>query len=255
MQQQQETMPPQDQVLLHVTHVEKSYAIPDGTLTILRDINVQVQRGEFVAITGPSGSGKTTLLALLGGLDVPDAGEIWLDGIAVHQLRGAAAADFRRQKVGFVFQLFYLLPTMTALENVMAPLLPYRRQLDFDLKQRAQELLERVGLGGRLSHPPARLSGGEQQRVAIARALINQPTLLLADEPTGNLDPSNGAQVMELLRELQRTGKQTLIMVTHDPALAALADRCIQIGAGQPQGIAPTHTSTHPIEQGGSHSH
>jgi putative ABC transport system ATP-binding protein len=144
--------------------------------------SLQVQRGEFVAIMGPSGSGKTTLLSLLGALDTPDSGEIWLDGTAVHALREPAAADFRRQKIGFVFQLFYLLPNLTAIENVMAPLLPFRRHLGFDLRARARELLKGVGMGDRLSHTPTRLSGGEQQRVAIARALINHPTLVLAHE-------------------------------------------------------------------------
>lgn len=216
--------------ILDVKKVEKSYALPNSTLQVLDNINLQVQQGEFVAITGQSGSGKTTLLALLGALDTPDTGEIWLDGVAVHRLRGVAAADFRREKIGFVFQLFYLLPNLTALENVMAPLLPYRRQLKFDLKQRAQELLERVGLASRLGHSPGRLSGGEQQRVAIARALINRPAVLLADEPTGNLDPTTGIEVLEILRELQQAGSQTLIMVTHDPKIADLADRRIHLG-------------------------
>jgi ABC-type lipoprotein export system ATPase subunit len=215
--------------LLRVEHLTKTYSIPTGKLQVLQNVDLQVQHGEFMAITGPSGSGKTTLLSLLGALDSPDSGEIWLDEIAVHSLRGPAAADFRREQVGFVFQLFYLLPNLTALENVMAPLLPYRRKLSFDLKQRALELLERVGLGDRQGHPPARLSGGEQQRVAIARALVNRPRIVLADEPTGNLDPSTGIEVLEALRELQRTGNQTLIMVTHDPQLAALADRRIRL--------------------------
>lgn len=218
--------------ILTVNNLNKSYAIPNGKLGVLRDINLEVQRGEFVAITGPSGSGKTTLLMLLGALDAPDSGEIWLNDtpdIAVHKLRGLNAADFRRQKIGFVFQLFYLLPNLTALENVMAPLLPYRRDLDFDLKRRASELLERVGLADRLGHPPARLSGGEQQRVAIARALINRPTILLADEPTGNLDPTTGSNVLDILRELQHSGNQTLVMVTHDPQIADSADRRIRL--------------------------
>ncbi len=218
-----------DDAVLEVKHLSKAYAIPGGRLQILQNVGFQIRRGECVAITGPSGSGKTTLLALLGALDAPDAGELRLDGIAVEKLRGVAAADFRREKIGFVFQLFYLLPNLTALENVMAPLLPYRRKLGFDLKQRAEELLERVGLADRMGHPPARLSGGEQQRVAIARALINQPTVLLADEPTGNLDPATGAEVLEVLRELQRVGRQTLIVVTHDVTIAALADRRIEL--------------------------
>lgn len=219
----------QRETILRVENLTKTYTVPNGKLQILQDISFQVQPGEFLAITGQSGSGKTTLLSLLGALDSPDSGEIWLDKIAVHSMRGVAAADFRRQKIGFVFQLYYLLPNLTALENVMAPLLPYRRKLDFDLKRRAQELLESVGLGDRLGHPPARLSGGEQQRVAIARALVNQPAIVLADEPTGNLDPSTGEEVLEVLRELQRSGSQTLILVTHDPDLAALADRRIQL--------------------------
>ena len=217
------------ETILRVEQLEKAYAIPGGHLQVLHDVNLSVQQGEFVAITGPSGSGKTTLLALLGALDTPDSGEIWLHDHAVHKLRGVAAADFRREQVGFVFQLFYLLPNLTALENVMAPLLPYRRKLDFDLKERAKELLERVGLAGRMGHAPARLSGGEQQRVAIARSLINHPKVLLADEPTGNLDPHTGVEVLDVLRELQRAGSQTLIMVTHDPQVAALADRRIHL--------------------------
>jgi ABC-type lipoprotein export system ATPase subunit len=221
--------PDQHTTVLQVMGLSKAYAIPDGKLQVLRDVNLEVQRGECIAIIGPSGSGKTTLLALIGALDVPDSGAIWLDDTAVHTLHGPAAADFRRQKVGFVFQLFYLLPNLTALENVMAPLLPYRRKLDFDLRQRAQDLLERVGLGERMGHPPARLSGGEQQRVAIARALINRPPVLLADEPTGNLDPRTGREVLDVLRSQQRTGNQTLILVTHDPQIAAAADRRIQL--------------------------
>ncbi len=216
--------------ILTVKDMSKSYKIPNGKVGVLQHLAFEVQTGEFIAITGSSGSGKTTLLMLLGALDVPDEGEIWLDDVAVHKLRGVAAADFRRDKVGFVFQLFYLLPNMTALENVMAPLLPYRRKLKFDLKERAQDLLERVGLGDRLGHTPARLSGGEQQRVAIARALINQPRVLLADEPTGNLDTTTGSEVLHVLRELQESGNQTLIMVTHDLEIARIADRRIQLG-------------------------
>ncbi|MFL5704894.1 MAG: ABC transporter ATP-binding protein [Ktedonobacteraceae bacterium] len=216
--------------MLHVKDISKSYKIPDGKVGVLQHLNFEVQAGEFIAITGSSGSGKTTLLMLLGALDAPDEGEIWLDSVAVHNLRGVAAADFRRDKVGFVFQLFYLLPNMTALENVMAPLLPHRRKLTFDLKERAQNLLERVGLGDRLGHTPAKLSGGEQQRVAIARALINQPRVLLADEPTGNLDTTTGGEVLRVLRELQMSDNQTLIMVTHDLEVASLADRHIQLG-------------------------
>lgn len=219
----------QREPLLTVRGVSKSYKIPDGRLGVLQDITIEVQQGEFVAITGPSGSGKTTLLMLLGALDTPDSGEIWLGDCAVHALRGVAAADFRREKVGFVFQLFYLLPNLTALENVMMPLLPYRRKLDFDLRERATSLLRQVGLGDRLHHPPARLSGGEQQRVAIARSLIHHPQLLLADEPTGNLDPATGNEILAVLRQLQKSGEQTLILVTHDQHIASTATRHIQL--------------------------
>src|SRR5712691_1162719 len=215
--------------VLRVEKLSKTYSIPDGRLRVLQDVHLQVQHGEFIAITGPSGSGKTTLLYLLGALDSPDSGEIWLDELAVHRLRGIEAADFRRRQIGFVFQLFYLLPNLTALENVMAPLLPSRRKLDFDLKQRAVELLQSVGLGDRLGHPPARLSGGEQQRVAIARALINRPKVLLADEPTGNLDLATGFDVLRVLRELQESGNQTLILVTHNPDIARTASRHIRL--------------------------
>src|SRR6266581_294789 len=226
---EQVTIEEERELLLRVENLNKTYSIPNGKLQVLQGVNLQVNYGEFIAITGPSGCGKTTLLSLLGALDSPDSGEIWLDNIAVDRLRGPAAADFRREQVGFVFQLFYLLPNLTALENVMFPLLPYRRKLSFDLKKRAQELLERVGLGDRQGHPPARLSGGEQQRVAIARALINRPTIVLADEPTGNLDPATGLEVLEVLRALQRSGSQTLLLVTHDPELAALADRRVPL--------------------------
>ena len=216
--------------ILSAIGVSKSYPTPDGKLAILEGFSLDVRQGEFIAIIGPSGSGKTTLLSLLGALDAPDSGEIWVADTPVHALRGVAAADFRRKCVGFVFQLFYLLPTLTALENVMAPLLPYRRQLDFNLRQRATELLERVGLADRLNHPPSRLSGGEQQRVAIARALINSPAVLLADEPTGNLDPHTGREVLDMLRQQQAESQQTLILVTHDSVVAASADRRISLG-------------------------
>src|SRR5260370_5835498 len=160
MEQTGEEVKESRETLLRVKHLTKTYALPNGRLRVLEDVHLEVQKGEFIAITGPSGSGKTTLLSLLGALDSPDSGEIWLEEIAVHRLRGLEAADFRRQHVGFVFQLYYLLPNLTAVENVMAPLLPYPRNLAFDLRQRAGELLESVGLGVRLCHPPPRLSAG-----------------------------------------------------------------------------------------------
>jgi ABC-type lipoprotein export system ATPase subunit len=162
-------------------------------------------------------------------MDRPNSGTIYLDGVQVQKLQGAKAADFRRDKVGFVFQLFYLLPNLTALENVMLPLLPTRRKLSFDLEERANHLLELVGLEKRLHHLPSRLSGGEQQRVAIARALINQPTVLLADEPTGNLDPHTGEEVLRILREIQQTECLTLVMITHDARISGQAERQLDL--------------------------
>lgn len=221
---------PAQPLRLTVTDLSKAYPSPSGQVVVLQRLSFAVQSGELLAVTGPSGTGKSTLLMLLGALDRPDGGEIWLGEQAVHRLRGTAAADFRRRTVGFVFQLFYLLPHLTALENVMAPLLPYQRTLDFDLRARARELLDRVGMGHRLGYPPAKLSGGEQQRVAIARALIHSPRVLLADEPTGNLDPATARSVLELLREVQHGGEQMVIVATHDPSIAALADRQIRLG-------------------------
>ncbi|WP_069802500.1 ABC transporter ATP-binding protein [Thermogemmatispora onikobensis] len=222
---------PEQPLRLTVSHLSKSYPSPAGPVEVLHGLSFEVEGGELLAVTGPSGTGKTTLLMLLGALDRPDEGEIWLGEQAVHRLRGRAAADFRRRTVGFVFQLFYLLPHLTALENVMVPLLPYRRRLDFDLRTRATELLERVGMGHRLGYPPAKLSGGEQQRVAIARALIHSPQVLLADEPTGNLDPTTARNVLALLREVQRREGQMVIVATHDPQIATMADRQIRLGS------------------------
>jgi ABC-type lipoprotein export system ATPase subunit len=198
----------------------------------LCDISLQVAAGEIVAIQGPSGSGKSTLLNLIGTLDRPTSGRIDVDGVDVSSLRGNALADFRREKIGFVFQLFNLVPALTALENVMLPLLPYRRGLGFQLEERAQALLTEMGLSQRLRHLPGQLSGGEQQRVAIARALINHPRLILADEPTGNLDTKSGREILNLLHELNREQGLTLVLVTHDTAVAAQAQRVVQLQDG-----------------------
>ena len=199
----------------------------------LDGVSLEVGDGEFLAITGPSGSGKTTLLNLIGTLDHPTSGRVVVDGVDINTLRGNALADFRRQKIGFIFQLFNLVPMLTALENVMLPLLPYRRGLSFNLKERAQELLEMVGLWERLHHLPGQLSGGEQQRVAIARALVNHPRLILADEPTGNVDSKAGQEIVDLLRRLNRELGLTVVLVTHDVALAAQADRMVHLHDGK----------------------
>ena len=206
----------------------------DGaSVRALDGVSLRVDPGEFLAVCGPSGSGKTTLLNLIGTLDRPTSGEVWVNGVDVSGLRGDALADFRRENIGFVFQLFNLVPWLTALENAMLPLLPYRRGLRFDLEERARRLLEVVGLSGRMGHLPGELSGGEQQRVAIARALVNRPRLVLADEPTGNLDSASGEGIMELLRRLNEEHGVTVVLVTHDERIAAHADRTVHLRDGK----------------------
>jgi macrolide transport system ATP-binding/permease protein len=217
--------------MIQIDNVSKVYG-RNAAVHALKEISLTVPAGEVLAIQGPSGSGKSTLLNLIGTLDQPTSGRIVVDGVAVDQLRGNALADFRREKIGFVFQMFNLVPTLTALENVMLPLLPYRRGLDFDLRQRAESLLAQMGLGDRLSHLPGQLSGGEQQRVAIARALINRPRLILADEPTGNLDSKRGQEILSLLRQLNQEQGITILLVTHDTAVAAQAGRIVQLQDG-----------------------
>ncbi|MGH7521815.1 MAG: ABC transporter ATP-binding protein [Gemmatimonadales bacterium] len=207
--------------------LEQTYLSGGRPLTVLRDINLAIAPQEFVAITGPSGSGKTTLLGLLAGLDRPTRGVIRLDGQDLGPLSEDARARFRAENVGFVFQTFQLLPTLTALENVLVPLELLGRKRDG-----APELLAQVGLGDRTHHYPAQLSGGEQQRVAIARAFANGPKILFADEPTGSLDTDTGKTVIDLLVELNRDAGTTLVLVTHDPALAALANRTIPLAGG-----------------------
>lgn len=205
--------------------------VPNGAtgLTILRDISFEVSAGEAVAIVGVSGSGKSTLLGLLAGLDMPTAGHVRINGHDVFTLDEDGRAALRARMVGFVFQSFQLLPAMTALENVMLPLeLAGSR----DARSAAQAMLERVGLGARLGHYPKQLSGGEQQRVAIARAFVTQPALLLADEPTGNLDAATGSNVIDLMFELNRERGATLLLVTHDEALSQRCDRVLRLTAG-----------------------
>ena len=217
-----------------ITTKQLTKIYPAGTAVRALDaLTLEVTAGEFVAITGPSGSGKSTLLNLIGTLDHPTSGQLIVDGVAVSTLRGNALADFRRTRLGFIFQLFHLAPTLTALENVMLPLLPYQRGLSFHLEKRATELLATVGLQARLQHLPSQLSGGEQQRVAIARALINTPKIILADEPTGNLDSQAGAEIITLLRQLNRERGVTLLVTTHNEAIALATDRIIQLRDGR----------------------
>lgn len=201
-------------------------------LMVLHDVSLQVAAGEFVAITGPSGSGKSTLLYLLGALDRPTKGQVTVCGEVTSHLTDSRLAQVRRSQVGFVFQFHFLLPELTARANVMAPML-LNGLGPREAASRAHELLDRFGLLPRAEHRPGQLSGGEQQRVAVARALANRPTVLLGDEPTGNLDRTNSLRVYEELRHLNRTEGQTIVIVTHDPALAALADRRIELVDGR----------------------
>ena len=214
--------------MLRAESLTQSYLSGGRELTVLRDITFALEPGAFLAIVGPSGSGKSTLLGLLAGLDRPRQGRVWLDGEDLGSLSEDERARVRADKVGFVFQSFHLIPTLTARENVQVPL-ELKGQ---DPGRRAEELLERVGLGDRGHHYPAQLSGGEQQRVAVARAFSHRPRLLFADEPTGNLDASTGAKVIELLTELNRETGTTLVLVTHDPELAARARRVIRLRDG-----------------------
>jgi lipoprotein-releasing system ATP-binding protein len=217
---------------LSVTALRKSYPTPNGPVDVLRDIGLQVHAGEMVAIVGASGVGKSTLLHVLGGLDSLDGGEVVVDGVGLHTLGDAGRVAFRNQRVGFVFQFHHLLPEFSALENVEMPLRIGRVPLA-DGRPRAQTLLERVGLGHRLSHRPGTLSGGEQQRVAIARALVMRPALLLADEPTGNLDEHTAASLHSLLREMHAEYQLTAVIATHNGRLAEACDRVLRLENGQ----------------------
>jgi len=210
----------------------KSYQSGTQPLTVLRDVSFDVPEGAFISIVGPSGSGKTTLLGLLAGLDTPSAGTVTLDGTDLGRLNEDQRAALRGEKVGFVFQSFQLIPTLTAQENVQVPLELAGVVGTREAAQRAKDLLTRVGLGDRTHHFPQQLSGGEQQRVALARAFVNQPRILFADEPTGNLDGGTGERIVELLMELNRERGCTIVLVTHDAALAARTQRTIRLRDG-----------------------
>ena len=213
--------------LKNVTKIVRSGA---EDLTILDDVSLQIPDGEFVAVTGASGSGKSTLLGLIAGLDAPSSGEILIDGEGVTEMSEDALADLRSEKIGFIFQSFHLIPSLTAFENVLIPMEILGLK---NAKSRAAELLESVELTNRGHHYPTELSGGEQQRVAIARAFANEPKILLADEPTGNLDSKNGAHIFDLMTELHRRNNVTLILVTHDQNLAQQAQRQIILKDGR----------------------
>jgi len=220
--------------LLSARGLSKSYAMGRRTLEVLRGVDLDVARGEFLALRGASGAGKSTLLHLIGGLDSPNAGEIHFAGQNLATFSEGELTHFRNRRVGFVFQAYHLLPELTALENVCLPARVARIFAD-SAEKHGRELLARVGLGERTDHKPFELSGGEQQRVAIARALINEPELLLADEPTGNLDSRTGGEIIELLKSLRAEKHMTLAIATHDEKIAAHAERMVQLVDGQIQ--------------------
>jgi putative ABC transport system ATP-binding protein len=216
--------------MLVAKDLTKEYRSGDHALAVLRDVSFEIPQGALVSIVGPSGSGKTTLLGLLAGLDTPSRGQVLYDTVDITRLDEDARAQLRGERVGFIFQSFQLIPTLTALENVQVPL---ELRGESSAGPRARELLKRVGLADRLDHFPTQLSGGEQQRVAIARAFVNSPRILFADEPTGNLDSDTGAKIVQLIEELNQSSGSTVILVTHDPSLAARTGRIIRLSDGR----------------------
>ena len=224
------SQPVNDDVVLVADNVTKQVISPEGSLTILSEVSFSVDKGDSVAVVGVSGAGKTTLLALLAGLDLPTKGRIWLNSVNLSDLDEDGRADVRATSVGFVFQSFHLVPSLNALENVMLPLELASKESP---REAASEILSQVGLADRWSHYPAQLSGGEKQRVAIARAFATEPAVLFADEPTGNLDSQTGDRVMNLMFELNKKSSTTLILVTHDQALAKRCKRTIGLDAGR----------------------
>ena len=218
--------------MIKIRDLCKSFQRPgEAILNVLQEVDFSVDEGEFVAIVGPSGSGKSTLMNILGLLDRPDSGDYELNGKSVADLSPEERARARNEAIGFVFQQFHLLPRTTATENVELPML-YSKHSDADIRRKAREALCRVGLEERLTHYPSELSGGQQQRVAIARAIVNDPAIVLADEPTGNLDRKSGKQIMDLFRELNRNGS-TILLITHDDSIANTASRVVHIDDGQ----------------------
>jgi putative ABC transport system ATP-binding protein len=216
--------------MIELRGVSKTVRSGDHPLTILHSLDYTIPSGQFIAIVGPSGSGKSTLLGLLAGLDAPSTGRIVIDGVDITGLSEDGLARLRGDKIGFVFQFFHLVPSLTALENVLVPMEIAGRR---DAMARARQLVDEVGLADRAHHYPSQLSGGEQQRIAIARALANDPPIVLADEPTGNLDSTTGRHIMDLLLNVRRSRGSTLVLVTHDADLASLADRRLVLRDGR----------------------
>jgi ABC-type lipoprotein export system ATPase subunit len=225
---------PTSEILVSARGVSKTYDMGRRSLTVLRELHLEVVRGEFLALQGSSGAGKSTLLHLLGGLDSPDAGEVWFAGQNLAKFSGNELAHLRNTEIGFVFQAYHLLPELDALENVCLPARIARVPAP-EAEARGRDLLARVGLKDRVEHRPPELSGGERQRVAIARALVNEPHLILADEPTGNLDSHTGHEIIDLLCSLREERKMTLVIATHDSTVAARAPKTIHLVDGQIQ--------------------
>ncbi len=218
--------------MIELKQVSRKYTLGGETIHALHNVNLSIKKGEFVALMGPSGSGKSTFLNLIGGLDHPDKGSVTVNEVDLKKLRDKKRAAYRNKTVGFIFQSFNLQHIYTALENVMLPLYFSRKRVR-KRKEKAENMLKTVGLTKRMKNKPSQLSGGEQQRVAIARALINEPEILLADEPTGNLDTKNGKAIMQLLKDLNKKQELTIVMVTHDPEMAKYADRTVKLKDGK----------------------
>ncbi|MFH1181144.1 MAG: ABC transporter ATP-binding protein [bacterium] len=218
--------------LIKLENVGKEYQLGKTTLVILKEIKVEIVPAAFVSILGPSGSGKSTLLNLIGCLDLPTQGKVFLDGQDISAMSEDELAKIRGQKIGFIFQQFNLLPNLNALENVMLPM-AFQGKPERERKKRAEFLLDSLGMAERATHRPAELSGGEQQRIAIARALVNNPEIIVADEPTGNLDSATGKKIMEILINLQRNEGKTIVVVTHDPSVANYSSQIVNIKDGQ----------------------
>jgi putative ABC transport system ATP-binding protein len=220
-------------------NLHKAYALGQNAVGALRGVDLSVAPGEFVAVMGPSGCGKTTLLNLIGGIDLPSRGAVWVDGVEITRLGDDALADLRRDRLGYVFQFYNLIPTLTARENVETPM-QFKGKSRRERRERADLLLKRVGLADRADHKPPELSGGEQQRVAIARALANDPALVLLDEPTGDLDSTTGDEILSLLGELNRQEKATLVVATHDPKVARASSRVVRLRDGKVESDGPS---------------
>lgn len=219
------------QTVIRTQGIVKELPLGNTTVHALRGVDMEIYAGEIVGIIGPSGSGKSTLLGLIGGLDTPTRGTIEIDGVEISHMSEDRLTEIRNEKIGFIFQFFNLIPTLTAIENVALPI-QFARKPQFNPEKRAKELLTMLGLGDRLRHRPSELSGGQQQRVAIARALANNPPLLLADEPTGNLDTESGAMVMQALRDIREKSGTTVVIVTHDASIAQQTDRVLTLVDG-----------------------